>query len=327
MKTLLVRLSALGDVVMTLPLAADLARAGHEVHWLVNAEYAPLVDEVTAVKQSWPWRGLAEAPPLLHRLRAEQFDLVLDAQGLFKSALPAKLAGGRKLVGLALTREPVAWLYGEKIAAAGWDEHALLRYRRLGAAAGADASAGPEYGVVGTDRKSVRDRLAALCPGPGRLLVVNPHARWQSKRWLLPAWSELLRRFPDARRVVIGSAAEQDAAQALAAAVPGVVSAAGQFDLPGLWTVIGLADAVVTTDSAAQHIAAAQNRPLVVLFGPTDPRRTGPGPYARRARVLHAAAGFCPAQPCFRRTCPESRCLGAIAVDDVAQAVRAALEG
>jgi len=324
-KVLLVRLSALGDVVMTLPLANDLARAGHEVHWLVNAAYAPLVGCSAAVARVWPWHGLAGAPALLRALRSASFDAVLDAQGLWKAALPAKLAGGRKLVGLTLTREPVAWLYDERVPAAGWGEHALLRYRRLGASLSAAAGDAPTYGITGADRGAVQEKLAALCPGSGPLVVANPNARWQSKRWPDAHWRALLQGLPAARRLLIGTAGERAAMEAIAGGVPGVVNAAGAFDLPELWTVLGLADAVVTTDSAAQHLAAAQDRPLVVLFGPTDPQRTGPGPYATRARVLRAPDGFCPEQPCLRRVCPASRCLGAIEVATALRAVKTAL--
>lgn len=322
MNVLIVRLSALGDVVMTLPLAADLARAGHAVHWLVNAAYAPLVTACTAVSRVHAWHGLSRAAATVTALRREQFAAVIDAQGLWKSALPAKGAGGR-LVGLDLTREPVAWLYDERLPAAGWDEHALLRYRRLGAAFGTDRSAPPQYGVTGAPREAVTVKLAALCPGDGPLLAANPNARWASKRWPAASWAALLQQFPQARRLLIGSADERAATQAIADAVPGAVNAAGQFTLPELWTVLGLADAVVTTDSAAQHIAAAQDRPLTVLFGPTDPQRTGPGPYATRTQVLRAPG--CPEQPCFRRSCPRRTCLDDIPVEPVAASVRAAL--
>lgn len=322
MKLLLVRLSAMGDVVMTLPLAADLARAGHEVHWLVNAAYAPLVTACSAVSCVHAWRGLSSAAAAVTVLRRERFAAVIDAQGLWKSALPAKCAGGR-LVGLELTREPVAWLYDERLPAAGWDEHALLRYRRLGAAFGADRSAPPQYGVAGAPHAAVAAKLAALCPGDGPLLVANPNARWASKRWPAASWAELLRQFPQARRLLIGAADERAATQAIADAVPGAANAAGVFDLRELWTVVGLADAVVTTDSAAQHIAAAQDRPLTVLFGPTDPQRTGPGPYATHTQVLRAPG--CPQQPCFRRTCPRRNCLDDIPVELAAASVRAAL--
>ncbi len=220
MKVLIVRLSALGDVVMTLPLAADLARAGHEVHWLVNAAYAPLVTACTAVSRVHAWQGLSGATATVAALRREQFAAVIDAQGLWKSALPAKCAGGR-LVGLDLPREPVAWLYDERLPAAGWDEHALLRYRRLGTAFGTDRSTPPQYGVTGAPREGVTAKLAALCPGNGPLLVANPNARWASKRWPAAAWAALLRQFPQARRLLIGSADEHAATQAIADAVPG----------------------------------------------------------------------------------------------------------
>ncbi len=146
-RILLVRLSAIGDILFASPLIAALRRAYPQAHiaWLVQPEYRSLLEHHPDLDQVivWPlrdWRDLwrrrrlrtlaREAAGLRERLRAERFDLALDLQGLLKSAVPAYLSGARERIGLG-TREGGRWLMTRVVFRGGDPERIGSEYLHL----------------------------------------------------------------------------------------------------------------------------------------------------------------------------------------------------
>ncbi|SFM88238.1 heptosyltransferase-1 [Pleomorphomonas diazotrophica] len=306
MKVLIVKMSSMGDVVHALPALTDALKARPDlvVDWCVEAAFAPLVRLHPGVRhvheirlRAWrkaalkaeSWRA---ARTLIRALRAERYDLVIDAQGLLKSALVARLTGAR-VAGLnaASAREPLAArLYGERHTIPR-DRHAIARLRLLfGAILGyAPDLATLDYGIAhGSDE-------------PDPTVVLLHGTTWPSKRWSTESWIELanaLIREGLRPQVTYADAAEEATARAIVAGSPGT-ELIPRAPLGEVASLIGRASAVVGCDTGLTHLAAALDRPTVALFLSTKPGLTGVA--GRRAMVLEATT---PCAPCRKRDCP-----------------------
>jgi heptosyltransferase-1 len=301
MRLLIVKTSSLGDILQTLPAVSDAARARPDlaIDWLVEEAFAaapawhPRVGEVIPVALR-RWRRQPDPGAiagLVRRLRATRYDLVIDAQGLAKSALMTLIARGPVAgFGHGSAREGwVATFYGRRFAVPR-DLHAVDRLRRLFAAAlGYPLPQTPaDYGVP---RPSPPQRP--------RLLLLHG-ATWATKRWPEAYWGELAR-LAAAKGVEPAlrwhDAAEREVAERIAASAPGTGVLAAP-DLETLRRVIGEASVVAANDSGPAHLAAALGVPSVTLYGSTRPAHNGTmGP-----DQVHLAADF-PCSPCRNRLC------------------------
>jgi heptosyltransferase I len=301
MKVLLVKTSSLGDILQTLPAVSDATRKLPDLalDWLVEEAFAAAPAWHSRVASVIPvamrrWRKALhpmEIADVIRRLRGRRYDLVIDAQGLIKSAFWTAVVSGPS-VGFdwASAREGIVSLtYGRRIAAS-WDLHAVDRQRRLFATAlGYDLPAGPaDYGLPRPER-----------PSRPRLLMLHG-ATWETKRWPEAYWSDLARRALEAgvEPVVRWHDAEERASAArIAAAAPGTVILPAP-DLEALRRVVAGASAVAANDSGPAHLAAALGVPSVTLYGATRPAHNGTlGPDQH-----HLAAEF-PCSPCRNRLC------------------------
>ncbi len=202
MNILIVKLSAIGDVVQSLPFLEAMRRT-----WLVEEASADLLTDhpaldrvlvsrrktwVRELKQGHVGRTLGRIRAFLKDLRAEKYDLLVDLQGLFKSGILAFLSGGRRRVGFDRTRELSYLFLNERLAPYDPDRHALLRYLDVAACLGAEVSDAafhlPEHGPAAEETKRL------LGPAGARRVVVNTGAKWDSKLWPVAHWRELCRR-------------------------------------------------------------------------------------------------------------------------------------
>jgi ADP-heptose:LPS heptosyltransferase len=288
------------------PLAVSLRRAWPQasIAWLIQDSFAdavrshPAVDETVLFPRSrwrrwWDPRNLATALRWLGALRG-RFDLVVDAQGLGRSGLMAWSTRAGRRIGFADAREG-GWLgLNERYDIA--ERHAVDRMVGLVAAAGVPPIrdlrlyAPPEAVAWWREDRARR--------GLGRYAVFAPTSRWASKAWPAERWGELAGRLLDRgldgerldRIAYVGGGNER---VEVAAALPREAGAERCLDLAGatnvgqLMAVIAEADLVVANDSAALHMAVGFGRPLLALFGPTDP--TLVGPYGREDAVLRSA--------------------------------------
>jgi lipopolysaccharide heptosyltransferase I len=341
-RILLIKPSALGDVVHALPVAATLHRRYPNIRldWLVEEEAADIVRDHPAIsavvvsgRRRWlrQLRGVRQIAPTLGEvarfvadLRRRRYDAVLDLQGLFKSALYVMATGARIRVGFAEGREGSPWVLTHRIAAPPQPVHAADRYLALAAAVGATEPV-REYAIALTPQAlAVAESVLARCARPR--VILHPSARWRTKLWEVERWRELAASLlADGLGVMITGGQEDGrmAAQIGAGLVPAPLSLAGRLSLKELAAVLGGADLMVTVDSGPMHMAAAMGTPVVALFGPTDPRRTGP---LGAGTVLQRPL---PCSPCLQRGCQiadVNRCMRDLSVAEVLTAVRALLQ-
>jgi lipopolysaccharide heptosyltransferase I len=340
LRVLIVKLSALGDVVQSLPVAMAISRQlpGAEVDWLVEAPNAgvlaghpALARVLISPRRPAPGDGravMARWAGFWEELRRTRYDVVLDLQGLMKSAIFVEFARGGRKIGFAGGKEPLAvWALNEPLAPYDPDRHALERYLDMLEPLGLKRPEHPEFGLDPSpgELQRARELLGGLEQGRP-LVLLHPMAKWESKLWPLGHWAELARRLAGsgAGLALTGSAADRQATAEIAAragAGERLIDLAGRADLKTLAALQGLAQAVVSTDTGTMHLAAAVGAPVVALFGPTSPRRTGP--YGPGHTVLSLRLGC---QPCFARTCPRPRCLEELSPDQAARAILPLLE-
>lgn len=308
MKLLLVKTSSLGDIVHAFPALSDARRCvdGLVCDWLVEESYAalpawhPAVRDVIPVAlrrwRSAPWlQHIPAVAGFIRRLRRERYDLVLDAQGLLKSAVLARLARGRRAgPDAGSTREPLAaGLYDESIPVQS-GRHAIDRNRSLFAAAlHYDIPGSMDYGLA---MNGVTNEDAGGAP----YLAFIPGTSWPSKRWPAGHWRELARAATGAGwrvEVVSGTPAERGAALAMCEGLRGARVRAA-LSMTELARLLYHARAAVSVDSGPGHLAAALGTPGVSIYGATDPALTG----IRGTAQLHLRADF-ECSPCFKRRC------------------------
>lgn len=332
MRVLVVRLGAFGDIVHTLPLAADLAAAGHEVGWLCEDRWSSLLAGSPAVARlhllprrllrdraaTWMTR-LRALRDLGRELRRTGYDAVVDAQGLAKSGAIAFLVGAPVLVGHAAPRaRELSWLAPQRTVAA-MAEHVIDQQRALAALLGS-AGTGPwSFPLPAWPAEASWARVWLEAEGLRRPWLLNVGAGWPTKVWPLERQAAFARLLADAGEplvVVWGSPAERMVAESVVAAVP-CARLAPPTTLPQLAGLIAAGRLLVSGDTGPLHLALALGIPAVGLFGPVPARRNGPrGPGYRCLQAPGAA---------WERRDTSRVDMGAILPEQVWQAARAAL--
>jgi lipopolysaccharide heptosyltransferase II len=274
-----------------------------------------LLDEVLVFERrkfGRGWRDPASAMGLvefLRGLRTHDFDLVVDLQGLFRSGVLAWQTRAPVRIGFANARELAPVFYTHRITLQTSEQHAVDRYLKVAAAVGCDTTRPVEFPFMISDDE-LRQTEALLDRGE-RFALLLPGTNWATKRWPVENFAALvapLRERLGLVSVVTGSGEEAK----LGAQVTGAINLAGKTNLRQLAALISRADLVIANDSGPMHIAAAMNKPLVTLFGPTNPVRTGP--YRREDSVLRVDI---PCSPCYSRKCSHQSCLKWLAIEPV----------
>lgn len=305
-RILLIKTSSLGDVIHNLPVVSDIAQQapGAVLDWVVEESFAdipalhPRVSSVLPVAlRRWrrtPWRPSVwrEAGGFRRRLQGHNYDLVLDTQGLLKSALIARQARGVRCgADGASARESVAARFYDRTYPVARGQHAVARNRQLAAQAfGYDLpGTPPDYGL--------RVPPAALSDDLPRDYVVCLHATSRAaKLWPAEHWTTLLHAL--ARRGLTpllpwGAPDERAAAEALAAGCP-AARVLPRLTLRRLAVLLNQARAVVGVDTGLVHLACALGRPTVALYTGSTPALTGVYPRDPATAVNLGAAGAPP---------------------------------
>ena len=307
MRVLLVKTSSLGDLIHTFPALSDAVRAvpGIRFDWLVEEGFAevpawhPAVGVVIPIalrrwRKNWrrAWRS-GELAACRKQLQASRYDLVLDAQGLVKSAWPARWARGpRAGFDRHSAREPLAALLYQRRYRVDRERHAVARTRQLFAAAlGYPLPDSPaDYGL----------RFSAAHDADERRLIFLHGTTWPSKHWPEPYWAELAHIANKQGFDVALPWGDPDdrlrAERIIGAAETGRLLP--RQSLTDMAQLLARADGVVGVDSGLAHLAAAVGVPAVTLYGPTRTELTG----ALGPRQRNLAADF-ECAPCMRRVC------------------------
>jgi heptosyltransferase-1 len=346
MNILVVKLSALGDVVQSIPAFEALRNHYSSAHitWLVEEEaadlltYYPGLDEILVCRRRswlqelrnpllWPKVSL-DILRFCGSLRQRYYDLIIDLQGLLKSAIWVGLARGRRKIGFDRTREGSWRFLNERLPPFDPDQHALERYLDVIRYLGADVdSIRVQSPWTPTEEQQLQERLRQIRPNSGSPLVAcHPISRWPTKLWPEANFTRLaveLRIRLQATVVFTGSRKDRDTIARIIekTGAGGLHNWAGTTNLRELAYVYKNATVVVSTDSGPMHLAAVLETPVVALFGPTAPWRTGP--YGKAHKVLRVDRDC---SPCFEKSCDTVECMTSLQVEDVFQAVVEQLE-
>lgn len=339
-RILLIKPSSPGDIIHALPVLHGLRRRYPSAHlaWLVATPFANLIEADQALDEVIPFdrkrfgrvgrslrvtRGFAA---FLRGLRARRFDLAIDLQGLFRSGFLARACGAPVRVGFAAARE-MAWIfYTHKIAPLDADVHAADKNYAVAGLLGFDCLPMDfTVGLTDDDRRQAAAFLkeAGFLPGQ-RYAVLVPATRWETKCWppeRLGQLAGIIRGCHYLDSILVGGRDDVAAGEiALAASNGAAKNLCGMTTLRQLAALIDRAAVVVTPDSTPMHLAAALNRPLVALFGPTNPSRTGP--YNRLNDVLRLDLDC---SPCYLRRLSQCHhaqaCMQRLTVERAAEAV------
>ena len=302
-RVLIVKLSSLGDVFHALPLVAALQQAGADsVDWVTQPEYVDLVRCFRGVDRvvAFPRRTFfKDAKSFASELRSREYDLVLDAQGLLKSALVTRLARAKSRLGCSFSREGAARWYDGVAGPCNKERHAVDEIMDFVSALGLP-SVTPEFGV----------RFPEAAPLSGGIKIgVLPASRWPTKNWPASSFAETIEQLAcvEGRSFyLLGGKEEVPVCTEISKHFEHdnkVLNMCGTMKLVELGSVLQQLDLLITVDSGPMHMAAALGIPVLALFGPTDPVRTGP--YGSRHTVVKVEELSC--APCFSRECKREK--------------------
>jgi heptosyltransferase-1 len=311
-RVLIVRLSAMGDVIHTLPAVQALRDAFPQAHigWLIEERWAellcasgfprrgahfasrPLVDEVHTVqlkgwkKSLFSLSTLQRVATVWNDVRDAHYDVAVDLQGAIRSAVLARWSGARTVYGAAEPREsPASVWYTRKVVARG--RHVIEQNVSV-----IEALAGRRLKVPAPDlprdtqaEARIGQRLAEL--GVGAFAILNPGAGWGAKRWPAERYGEVARGLADlgVRSILNYGPCEEGLVKAAEAAGAGTARAMS-CTLTELIALTRRARLFIGGDTGPLHLAAALRVPVVAIYGPTDPARNGP--YGTQSVVLRS---------------------------------------
>jgi len=335
-KILLIKLSAVGDVVHTIPVLNKLRRRYPlaQLDWLVTPAIAELLRHHPAItniiefeREAWskPWRlePFASYLRLASRLRAAAYDLVVDMHGQFRTAALTLATGAPARIGFDRPRAGVwdasprkfpeqarkhawqgaregSWLaYTNHIPVPTLDLHAVDRYLNVGPILGLDREpADFSFPIPQSAVSQVETLLAQHGANRAEIVIMAPGTIWETKQWGSEKFAQVAAHFlsKGLAVILIGSQRERVVCEEVAALSPGAIDLAGRTALSELAALIRRSAISVTNDSGPMHLAVALDRPVVSIFGPTDP--VWIGPYRRANAVLHADLEC---SPCYLR--------------------------
>lgn len=323
----MVRLGSLGDIVHGLPVAAALREAfpSARIDWAVDArqrailDLVPVIDHRLVVEPAA--RGFLKA---VRALRQNAYDVAIDLQGLWKSALLARSSGARRIIGFPgpHLREPGArFLYSETCAVIS-GPHVIQKNLSLLRPLGLDPATVvmkfpleiPKSDIL----RAVHERLQI--PVGDRFALINPGAAWPNKRWPPERFGEVAMAMAERhhlRSVVLWGPGEESLAEQVATASRRAAVASPGTRILDLVVLARAARLMLSGDTGPLHIAAAVGTPIVALFGPTDAARNGPW---SSSDISVSRYGDCSCR--YQRRCRRTdSCLLDIATDEVMRAI------
>jgi heptosyltransferase I len=355
-KILLIKLSAVGDVVHTIPVLNKLRRRypAAQIDWLVTPAIAELLRHHPAINNviefprediSALWRptALRTYAQLAARLHAADYDVVVDMHGQFRTAVFALATGAPVRIGFDRPRAKVwdatprqftalarkhawqgaregSWLaYTRRIPVPTLDLHAVDRYLNVGPILGLEAGP-PDFSFpIRADAVASLDALLRRHGvAPDNFVAIAPGTIWETKHWGSDKFAAVARHFLNKGFAVVlmGTQRERIVCEEVSKLAPGVVDLAGETTLTELAALIRRSTISVTNDSGPMHLAVALDRPVVSVFGPTDPIWIGP--YGHADAALRAGV---PCSPCLLRQLSRCQhqhiCMTSVSAQDV----------
>lgn len=341
MNILIVKLSAVGDVIHTLPSLAALRGLypGAHITWVVEEAAADLVQnhpmlDTVLVSRRKKWsrdlrsghfsRVFNEAASFIKDLRRRPYDLVIDFHGLFKSAVIVYLSRGKRRLGYDSFQELSGLFLNEKIPE-DINKHAVDRYLDLPRHLGAEIQ-NVQF-ILPADEKAqagAQNLLHKYHLEDKKFIAVNPVALWETKLWSNEKFARLADLIHNklSVQVVFTGSEKKSSDEIVSRMTTEGINLGGETSLLELAGIYKKARMVISTDSGPMHLAAAVGTPVIALFGPTDPARTGP--YGTGHEVVRAGISC---GPCFLKKCPTKKCMEEISPEQVFAAVKKIHQG
>lgn len=294
---LVIKMSSLGDLFHARPAAWFLTEGlGCETDWVVHGAYADLVSRFPGVRRAIPFPRhsfLRDGSAFMRSLRNSRYDIAVDFQGLLKSAFTAHAARASRRIGCSFSREGSRLLFRENAGSLNKDRHAVEECMDV-----------VRYLNLPTDLEIPPVRFPEIdLTEPGPRIGMAPASRWPAKNWPTANAADAIRGLlagTGGTIYLLGGKAEQTVCNAIEQQTQNrVVNRAGQMSLIQMGSFLQSLDLVISVDTGPLHMAVATGTPVLGLYGPTDPARTGP--YGKHTRVL-TPEGLAPRPRDYKRT-------------------------
>ncbi len=318
-KILIVKLSSLGDIIHALPVLSTLKMKfpNTQIDWIVDDTYHHILQENPFMNHVWifPRRRWKEWGRLFRDLRRQKYDVAIDLQGLIRSALITKLSGATLKVGFSNPKEKISAFFYNLKKPVNQNSHAIDRYLDL-------------LSLLNIEEKNIGFPLPLTThPLPFKLskepyYVVVPGARWQSKKWPVSHFIEVIQSLRKTA-VIVGSESDiEDARSIYSKTTPYSLNLAGKTNLFELTSIIHGAQFILTNDTGPMHIAAAFSIPTFSFFGPTSEKKTGPYGNIHTVFNAHVSCSPCFKKKCFHKDDQKMMCMKKITPQQVIQKLK-----
>ena len=309
-KVLLIKLSSLGDVIFNIPLANRLKEAGYDITWLVSekgrqvVENNPCVDKAIFVPAKI--RTLKEFFRIIKTLRAEKFDIAIDAQMMFKSLFLLAFCGAKRRITSNKAREFAQFGGNERVDGISYHPncHIVLNYLKYAEYLGCDIK--PENIKMTLPRRSDEqikhvDSLLSEIDKAKPTVVIAPATTWENKHWAKDNWREIVKYLEGKVNIVFtGSSKDTDLINDISMGFG--TNLAGKTDILELAEVFSRSDLVLAPDSGSSYLAWASEKPKVISIFTCTPKEIL-GPIGDKNKYCSIGGGKLECQPCFKRKC------------------------
>lgn len=339
-KVLIIRLSAMGDVIFTIPLANALKSNGYEVTWLVSEKgYSliknnPCVDNVILApiekwkKSKTPVKNFIEYISILKQIRKEKFDIALDTQLILKSLLWMIFCGAKRRI-VAKNYRELAILGGNEIIEAtrkGYNPHSVKSYLKYAQHLNINTdNIVVTLPPVTNETKQKTDDLLSGSDKNKKTIIAAPATTWVTKHWKKENWKELLSLLKDDYNIVLTGTSNDK--ELLSYIDNNYINLCGKTNLEELQELLSRGDLVISMDSGTTHLAwAVQNPKIISIFCSTPKSLYAPVGNENKYIALPSKYSC---EPCHRRKCPKgtNECTNYPDTQEVYNAVIKLLEG
>ncbi|MBI3991301.1 MAG: glycosyltransferase family 9 protein [Candidatus Omnitrophica bacterium] len=328
-RILILKFSSFGDIIHTIPALSSL-RKGYpdsEIVWMVDERWRALLEgnpdlnSIMPVHKKKLISSLFAGQGAVNIMRSLNPDICVDFQGLFYTGFLSRLSGAKKRVGFASAREFSPFFYTDRARIPFEGIHAVQRYLKLAVyAGGAETPAEFKIQAGEDDRRYIQPFLKESLR-----IAIHPSARWNTKRWQLEKFAKVadyLAGKYNVQIIIIGAGEDVEYNSRVKSFMRSeFLDLTGKTNLKQLTALFEKIDLLITNDSGPMHLAAALGRPVLAIFGPTDPVRTGP--YGQSQNVIRQVLTC---SPCLKKKCNHLKCMLDIPAEVVMSAADKILE-
>lgn len=336
-KILIIRRSALGDTIHTLPLAKSLREKfpNAQIDWIVEDKAEkfitnnPLLDKVYVIHKKTG--GFAEFKQIIKQIRAQKYDIAIDTQQLLKSGVILGLSGAKRKITLSDGRE-FSWIFANEIIKTNRKQfdinyHVVKRNLEIAKYLGADEEK-IEFTLPNTsenDKNKAKDLLNKIDPNL-KSVIISPETTWDNKHWTVDGWRKVIEKLlGKVNLVYTGTSDENGLSGKILQGFDGIINLSGKTNLFELEEVFKLANLVISVDSGSAHVAWATGVPAIItLFFATSSKRTAP--FGEKYFSIQAET---PCSPCMKRKCKNkiiNECVPTISPEKVISTVNEILK-